>query len=46
MDKDRMKPMPMLCPGMGSPLENEIRRIEFDQSSGTRAERGGAEHAE
>ena len=41
MDKGRMKPVPMLCPGMGSPLETEIRRIEFDVSRGTRAVREG-----
>ena len=41
MDRGRMKPVPMLFPGMGSPLETEIRRIEFDQASGTRAEKGG-----
>lgn len=42
MDKGRMKPVPMLFPGMGSPLETEIRRIEFDMSRGTRSDRAGA----
>jgi len=30
MHEGRMKPMPALFPGLGSPLEKEIRRIEFD----------------
>ena len=37
MDKGRMKPIPVLFPGMGSPMETEIRRVEFDMSRGTRA---------
>ena len=41
VDKGRMKPVPALFPGMGSPLETEIRRIEFDVSRGTRAVREG-----
>ncbi len=44
MDKGRMKPIPMLCPGMGSPLESEIRRIEFDMGRGTRAGREERQH--
>ena len=44
MDKGRMKPAPVLFPGMGSPLETEIRRIEFDMSRGTRAVREGMQH--
>lgn len=44
MDKGRMKPIPMQCPGMGSPLETEIRRIEFDMSRGTRAVREGDQY--
>lgn len=44
MDKARMKPVPVLFPGMGSPLETEIRRIEFDAGRGTRAVREGEAH--
>lgn len=44
MDKGRMKPVPILFPGMGSPLETEIRRIEFDMGRGTRAVREGNIH--
>ena len=41
MDKGRMKPVPILFPGMGSPVETEIRRTELDMSRGTRAVREG-----
>ncbi len=41
MDKGRMKPVPAMFPGMGSPLETEIRRIEFDAGRGTRALKEG-----
>ena len=44
MDKERMKPVPVLFPGMGSLVETEIRRIEFDMSWGTRAVREEMRH--
>ena len=44
MDKGRMKPVPVMYPGVGSPMETEIRRIEFDMSRGTRAVREGENH--
>ncbi|MBQ2956930.1 MAG: hypothetical protein IJE08_10760 [Clostridia bacterium] len=46
MDRGRMKPVPLLFPGMGNPWETEIRRVEFDPARGTRSERGGAVNAE
>ena len=44
MEQGRVKLPPVLFPGMGSPIESEIRRIEFDAGRGTRAGRGGAAH--
>ena len=44
MDNGRIKPVPVLFPGVGSPLQTEIRRIEFDMSRGTRAGREGRGH--
>ena len=41
MDNGRTKPVPVLFPGVGSPLQTEIRRIEFDMGRGTRACREG-----
>jgi len=37
MQRGRMKPVPVLFPGIGSPIESEIRRVEFDETRGTRA---------
>ena len=42
MTKGHVKLPPVLFPGMGSPLETEIRRIEFDMGRGTRSVREGA----
>ncbi len=40
-DSGRTKP-PVFFPGMGSPMENEIRRVEFDaQSVQIRAQKKG-----
>jgi len=44
MDRRRIKPFPALFPGMGSPIENEIRRVEFDAGRGTRAAKEGMKY--
>lgn len=44
MERGHIKHMPVLFPGMGSPLETEIRRIEFDWGRGVRMRRAEENH--
>lgn len=42
MYKEHIRQFPVLFPGMGSPLEQEIRRVEFDMGRQDRPDRAGA----